>query len=42
LQIDLSDEESAFFGVASAAMNALVVGVNSRLDVALNDMQRTR
>lgn len=40
--VDMGDEESAFFGVTSACMNALVLGVNSKLDLALADMLRAK
>lgn len=42
LQVDMSDEENAFFGVTSACMNALVLGINSKLDLALTDMLRAK
>ena len=40
--MDLSEEESSFTHVASQCLSVLVLGVNTRLDAALTDMQRIR
>lgn len=34
-QLDLSDEESAFTGVASQCLSVLVLGINTHLDACL-------
>lgn len=34
-QVDMSNEEDSFQGVASQCMNALVLGLNTRLDASL-------
>eukprot|EP00878_Enallax_costatus_P033636 GHUV01037174.1.p1 GENE.GHUV01037174.1~~GHUV01037174.1.p1 ORF type:complete len:827 (+),score=323.16 GHUV01037174.1:597-3077(+) len=39
---DLTDEESAFTGVASQCLSVLVLGINTRLDACLQDMLRVR
>lgn len=39
MQVDMSDEEDAFQGVASQCMNALVLGLNTRLDASLQVQQ---
>ncbi|GFR43120.1 hypothetical protein Agub_g4124 [Astrephomene gubernaculifera] len=41
-RVTLADEESAFVGLASACMNVLVLGINTRLDGPLLEMQRMR
>ena len=41
-QVDLSDEESSFFTVASQCLSVLVLGLNTRLDGPLQEMARMR
>eukprot|EP00775_Hariotina_reticulata_P007996 gene7996-8194_t len=40
--VDLSEEESAFTGVASQCLSVLVLGINTHLDACLQDMLRVR
>ena len=39
-QVDMSEEESAFQGVVAACLAALVLGVETRLDMPLMQMTR--
>ncbi|GLI62858.1 hypothetical protein VaNZ11_005587 [Volvox africanus] len=41
-RVDFGEQEGAFVGVASACMNVLVLGINSRLDGPLLEMTRMR
>nr|BCL66141.1 hypothetical protein [Volvox africanus] len=41
-RVDFGEQEGAFVGVASACMNVLVLGINSRLDGPLLEMIRMR
>jgi hypothetical protein len=41
-QVDLGEEEGAFQGVSSACMSVLVLGINTQLDAALQEMARVR
>lgn len=40
-QVDVGDEEEAFAGVATAALNVLLLGVETRLDGHLGLLMRT-
>ena len=40
--VDFGELEGAFLNVASQCMNVLVIGVNTRLDVGLQEMLRVR
>jgi hypothetical protein len=41
-QVDFGEQENAFVNVASACMSVLVLGINTRLDAALQEMCRIR
>ncbi len=41
-QVDMGDQEGAFISVASQCMSVLVLGINTRLDAALQEMCRVR
>ena len=40
LQVDVGEEEEAFAAVTTACLNVLVLGVETKLDVALTAMQK--
>lgn len=40
-QVDVGDEEEAFAGVSTAALNVLLLGVETRLDAHLGLLMRT-
>lgn len=40
-QVDVGDEEEAFAGVSTAALNVLQLGVETRLDAHLGLLMRT-
>ncbi|KAF5837073.1 Vps53-like protein [Dunaliella salina] len=41
-KVDMSDVEGSFQALASQCMNALVLGLNTRLDAALQDLMHTK
>jgi hypothetical protein len=40
--VDFGEQENAFVNVASASMSVLVLGINTRLEAALQEMCRIR